>query len=433
MTLFVFLSIAVILRLYGFASSNLWADEWITLKRMTAPWSVYLQNTYEFMGFNLWENLLRPFTFGPHWVLRIPALACSIIALWLAWLIMRELKFTDHQCTFAAVILAGLPGLIWMAQDARYYSAVSMLFMASILCALRGRIGWLIVCIIVSFYVHVTGPAYTMTAALIALISGKLSRRDLVVLVLFSALFTLPKLYSFVASDPGIFYWTGPLTIQKFIYEFGQSLTVNTLGNMGILLAFAFCVLLFIAASYRAFKSREDLTLWIMLACPLAVFVFVSLIYQNVITYRTLQPGSFALALLAGRVLASNLQNRLTWIPAAAGIGLLVACALYWDPSIRGGDLQSIADHIRVEWQSGDRIVYGSETAMPMQALLADLDSCRLDDAGCTLDSNRRTWLIWSPTWAYKDITAQTINLVRADYSSTAWQIEPLNVWLMEK
>lgn len=436
MTLISFLTLSLVLRLSGLASSNLWFDEWVSLHRVIQPLAEYIHDPTDYIGVNLWELILRLFAFEPHWVLRLPALMCAMLSLWIAWKIMQALSFSNTQSTIAALTMACLPGLLWMSQDARYYAPLTALYMASVWSAIRGRSIWLTVCIILSFCIHPTGPAYTVPAVGIALIMQTISWRNAYIIGGYSgALWIVCVMLSPMV---GASFWTEHLTLSRFIYEYGQSLTINTLGHPGILIAFVCGCLLFITGLIRIFilRSSDELVTWIIWSGPLAILLLVSLTYQNVITYRTLQPAAMGLALMAGRILAADLRWRWTWIPAGA---LLIALLLNWDSSARGGDLSAIADHIRDAWRTGDVLVYSSDGAMPLDLLLDDLPHCQLDKNECTLDqfADRRVWLIWSPALVrdaalndkLKNITA---HLVSVDRTANAWQIVPTNIYLLD-
>lgn len=418
MTIITFLALSLIIRLSGLAAANLWFDEWITYSRASQPLMEYLTGPVkygEYIGVNLWDLLLRLFVWGPDWVIRLPALACAVFSLWLAWMIMVEFQFDLQQMTMSALIMACLPGLIWMAQDARFYAAITALYMASVLCALRGRMGWLTACIILSFLIHPTGPAYTVPALGIALLARSTSwRRVAIAGGISGAAWLVYMLFITTMDTSAPFWWIGSsLTLTKFIYEYGQAVTVNVMGDVGILIAFGVSWLIFMAGLLRGvFKRRVEIPItWMIWAGPLAILIIVSLVYRNVITYRTLQPAVMGLALVAGRLLGAY---RCWWVPV--GI-LLVALLINWDPSTRSGDLQAVADHIRAEWQDGDCIDYAWQFSRPLSVLLDDLPEC-----GTTVDGRR--WIV--------DNGRLDCPWTLVDTSSNAWQIDPLKIYLLE-
>ena len=161
-----FLLLASILRLTGLAAPDLWYDEWLSWYRASLPIREYFIDSYEYTGANLWEIILRPFTTPPS-LIRLPALVCGLAALYFAWLIMERLNYTQPQRAAACLALACLPGLIWMAQDARYYSAIGLLYMVGVWAALNNRYGWLFAAAAISLYIHPTAPAYTVFAPLL--------------------------------------------------------------------------------------------------------------------------------------------------------------------------------------------------------------------------------------------------------------------------
>jgi hypothetical protein len=251
------------------------------------------------------------------------------------------------------------------------------------------------------------------------MLAKTLSRREL---ILVSGLSGFACIFYFLLTtmDTGAAFWTVPLTMTGFIYEYGQSVSVNVLGLTGDMIVFVASWLILMAGLIRGIvKRRVEIPITLIVwAGPLAILIVVSLVfYKNVITYRTLQPAAMGLALAAGRALAMDVRWRWTWVPAGL---LLVALLLNWDPSTRGGDLRAIADHIRTEWRDGDCIEY-SDFGRPLELLLDDLAEC-----GDVADGRR--WIVASFDYAQDEAQGELVDTTR-----NAWQIAPVKVYLLEK
>ena len=163
--LLVLLLLAFLLRLVGLYKSPLWYDEVLSLHRAGLPfWESMAQNL------NLWALVLR--FFADPIRLRWPAMICSILAIWLAGRIMIQLQFDRTQRVAGLLTLACLPGLLWIAEDARYYSGVALIYMASIYFALSGRWLGLFAVSGLAIYIHPTAPAYIVPAWLLILRSA---------------------------------------------------------------------------------------------------------------------------------------------------------------------------------------------------------------------------------------------------------------------
>jgi hypothetical protein len=411
MTIYSFLTVALTLRLAGFAASTLWYDEYVSLSRASMPLAEWTRDTTDFIGVNLWDLILRAFTWGPHWVLRIPALVCAMVSLWLAWRVMVELKFDERQMTISALMMACLPGLTWMSQDARYYASLAALYMGAMLAALRGEWKWLAGMAAASFLIHPTGPAYTVPAVGIGLLSHKLTwKQSAYVLLISGAVIAVHWITKPINADA---FWTNDLTFAWFVYSLGQSITVDVLGHAGTIVFAVIAALLLAVCIYFG-----GLT-WVIWSAPVAVIVVVSLAYANVITYRTLQPAAMGFALALGFVLG---RVRFGWIPAAV---MLAALLLYWDPSTRGGDLAAIAERIRYEWKAGDCIEY-SEFGKPLRLLLEELPECASTTLSANDKADGRRWTVDGG----QGIVDGGLLVVSSDI---AWQIAPVSVYLYDK
>ena len=167
-----FLAAALIVRLIGINSASIWFDEAISRYRASVPLADYFAYFSAYTGTNLWELILRPFAFGPVWLLRIPPLLTAILGLWLAWRVMDQLAFQPAQRITAAIPLILLPGLIWQAQDSRYYAAIGAVYLAALWFALERRWLGLLACMGLLQYLHPIGPTYSLGALVVAWICG---------------------------------------------------------------------------------------------------------------------------------------------------------------------------------------------------------------------------------------------------------------------
>lgn len=439
-----FLLLASLLRLTGLTAPDLWYDEWLSWYRASLPIRDYFIDSYEYTGANLWEILLRPFTYPPS-LIRLPALLCGLAALYFAWLIMERLNYTQPQRAAACLALACLPGLIWMAQDARYYAAIGLLYMVAVWAALNNRYGWLFAAAAVSLYIHPTAPAYTVFAPLLL---TKPDWKKLLIGGSLTALLWSPRLYQvlFLAKSYGEF-WSSPLTLDAFAYEYSQSISVNTLGPW-LYLVFLFALLLIGISLPAARKSPETRAALLIATAPLLILIVTSLTLKNVITYRTLQPAALGLCLLAGWVLV-----RLN-APSVMALILLAAMLVNYDPSAKDGGLQQITSHIRGAWQADDTLVYVTGSAAPFTLYLSDLPACQLEWDNLDVNLNPpevrhiprcqlqdlpgRAWLVYphSPLLSPSLVTfLKFINSAGTSIhlSSEAWQMAPLEVYLLEQ
>jgi hypothetical protein len=459
-----YLLLSLSTRLLGFATPSLWYDEAVSKYRASLPWLQYLHDTSEYVGVNLWEIVLRPFAYGPVWLLRIPALACAMLAIYLTWRLMDRLQFTKIQRYTTAAFLAVLPGLIWIAQDARYYAALAACYMGALWFAMkRSQLG-LIACVGLAAYVHPVGAAYGVAALLIAWIAGMSFKRVFVAGVL-SAMAWIPRYVAFAA--PGILprdespilgtvsgeFWLTKINGLYVIEQTIQAVFVNTIQGWLLIFIMAGFVALVIAFLVRI-RNRSAVIVLCALFIPAAIMLFVSFMYKPVYFYRPIQPLCYALCLFVALAISPG-RTWYTWIGIGITSAVLLVSFVNYDPETRGGHIEQTAAVINKNWQAGDKIVYVTPlTAFPFSPYLPDRERCILDmPIGLNLGPLNiqgyemcpayrlagpgRVWLVWStdpaiPENIHATLRTYTAGLVPVAVTD-AWQFATIEVYLLNK
>ena len=397
----------------------------------------YLTNSLDYTGANLWEFILMPFSHGPAWMLRIPALIASIGALWIAWLIMDELKFTGTQRITAAIPMILLPGLVWQSQDARYYAGISLLFIAAIWFAIKSKPLGLLACMGLLPYIHPTAPAYAIAALLIAWMN-RMRFWTVVKVGALALVAWMPRLIQAITiSNSNGGFWLTHISLSYALEQTAQAFAVNTLNTFGAALLIGLLAYLVIQSMMQIFERRDMLIVLTACLVPTIIMLVVSII-KPVYFYRPEQPTAIALCLLIGLTLApaSNWKSKVA--PILGSFLLLVMVANY-NAAIRGGYIDRSAAAIRDGWHDGDRIVYVSLTAaLPFDIYLHDLPACLLIHGnegasdfsmpGCTLDDIHNTWLVWPQDISTDQLVQLTNGLIPVSRSQT-WQIAPVEVY----
>jgi hypothetical protein len=362
-----------ILRIAGTGASALWFDESSTLLQSTIPLRDLLTVRLDNSGDLLLELLLRPLLAISHslWMLRLPSMLAGLISLWLVWKLMQRLDFTPNQQIAAASVAAFLPGLIWIAQDARSYGVLSCLFLAALWFALEGRwLGLLAVCGL-TVYAHNTGPVLAIAALLIATYLYPWKIRPLLLVALGTALAWIPAIIEmtsrWIIQQP----WQPQLTFSWLLNSTIRAIWPVPWTEWFYLLA---CIILFRAAlfllSIKAFKARGRIVPLLAWLLPyLGLIAFSLITSNNMVLYRVLMPMLFPFALWLGWEIGR--ARPITWV--AWALVLLIGLWL-WNPSDRGGRLDLVAEQIRSQWRTGDALVYTSATvAQPFNYYLSDL------------------------------------------------------------
>jgi hypothetical protein len=366
-----------VVRIAGTGSSAIWYDEAVSLYRTHLPFMALYNDLSEYSGCLLLDLILRPIMLVGHsvWLLRLPAMLAGLITLWLIWKLMRWFKLSLFQQSVTAILAAFLPGLLWMSQDARVYSLLTLLLLAGFWFALEGQfLGMLAACGLIA-YAHNIGPAYAIGIFFVALIRHPWKFKQILQTGFYTGLAWSPSLFHAWQLTRLQTFINPPLSISTFFYPWMVSFWTFALGN-GWILLFAFILLLVtvIMLAIVGWRTPWGKTLTAFWATPVITIILISALWQNVIMYRTLMPAIFPFLLWLGYCLPQrpslNFKSFLAyaWI-LFAGLGLVG-----WDPGYRGGELDKIATQIRNDWRSGDRIIYLTATAaIPFDYYLGDL------------------------------------------------------------
>jgi hypothetical protein len=368
------LILGAVLRLAGTGAAAIWFDESNMVYRAGIPilklWADPSDNSVDL----LLEIILRPLMAISHsvWLLRLPSMVAGLISLWLIWKLMQRLNFNPRQQIITVAIAAFLPGLLWIAQDARAYGLLSCLFLAAIWFALESQwLGLLAICGL-TVYAHTTGPIYAVAALFIAAYLYPWKIRRILLVGLGVALAWIPAVVHifshWIIRQPWqphlVFPWLVHSTIWAFWPEF--------YGGWFFLVALVILNLsgLFLLSVVKAHGRIIPLLAWLL---PVTELIAFSLITQNnMVLYRTLMPMLFPFALWLGWELG---RKRIASIAMLCiWTGMLAAGLMLWHPADRGGHLDQVADQIRSQWRTGDTLVYTTGTVgMPFDYYLGDL------------------------------------------------------------
>ena len=422
-----FLLTSLFFRLLGLNASAIWYDQ--AISRYRAQHMLLLGN--------YWDMLLVPFSNGPLWLMRIPAFLFSILALWLAWKLMDALAFTRRQRITSCIALAILPGLIWMAQDARCYAALSCAYLAAVWFAVKDRPLGLAAMVGLLAYLHMTGMGLAAAALFVALNQISVRRTALAAL---GTIAWIPLLIMYVLKSEdssAALFWLKEFDPFKTL---GQAAFVNTVP--GVVAGF-FILLAMVCMVWR----KELHPIYRIAAFPLIILIVFSVLVAPVMYYRPLMPILIPLCLLFGAGLTPSRPGWWRWIPAGIAACLLFFGVINWDPSARGGHVDEMAVMIDANWQEGDQLVYATGTVAEPLDFYLHRPGCILDwttNPNLTLPSMDlewpecppgtpqagRTWLIWPDDPL---LTAQRPEGLLVASSWGGWEFPRIDVILIEK
>jgi len=460
------LSIGAILRIATLGSAAIWYDEAVTLYRSTIPFWTLSSNPTDLSGALLLDLILHPLMkLSPHSLilLRLPSLVAGLISLWLVWLLMQRLKFTLEQQILTSALVAFLPGLLWMGQDARSYSLTACLFLAALWFAIDMKWLGLTACCGLLCYCHNTDIILAGGAFWVYILASNIDHRNVFkdqktyIILIINAIFYGPILFHlFNHGDATMIQpWAPVLTGNWFlvsiimaIWTNGYSISYFTLAAL-IILSLTLPLLINFMKDDPGDNNRLiTLAAWLF---PLFAMIVISLAWKNIILYRTLMPLLFPFCLWLGWELMHRPCKLYRFILSIGWIGLLITGLVFWNPAARGGGLDQVAAQLRSEFRPGDEIEYSTATTfLPFYYYLGDLPYKQLKiasngflkDPGITIPddpipSPQRIWFITPRdpllTQAESDQILAIIGEGKKPFASVTYlQAATIDVWLIK-
>jgi hypothetical protein len=366
-----------ILRVSGAGSAAIWFDEANTLYRSGIPFFTLLTERSENSGDIFLELILRPLLAISHsvWMLRLPSILAGLVSLWLVWKLMQWFKFNLLQQCLTSALVAFLPGLLWIGQDARVYGLLACVFLAALWFVLEGRwLGVIATCGLM-IYCHSTGPVYAAGILLIALYLHSWKIKTVFIsgfLIVLSWTPAIIRIFKYwIIQQP----WAPTLTATVLIQSTLQAIWTHASITTWFALLALLTLLLTLGLLFSKIKAHSRIVCLAAWSIPLASLCLFSLFTNNMVQYRTLMPMLFTFCLWLGWEL--GLMQRpyiLRYALAGLWTWLLLVGLWYWNPADRGGGLNKVAAEIRSNWQPGDTLVYTTETvALPFDYYLREL------------------------------------------------------------
>jgi hypothetical protein len=378
----IILTIGAAVRILGTGAAAIWFDESNMLYRTTIPFMTLFTEHSERSGDFLLEIILRPIMLlgNSVWLLRLPSMIAAVVSLWLVWKLINRFNFTIRQQIFATVAVSFIPGLIWLAQDARSYSLLSLLLLASLWFALDGNWLGLTATSGLMIYCHSTAPVFVAGILLLSWYLHPRQLRFVIIVGVCASIAWVPAVVRMLGYWIIQAPWQPVLTLNWFVYSSMESLfTVPWSGVFPLLVAVALLLtfVLVIITTINIIRSDPDavqvqavlLICWVTPIVGMTAACFI--LKQNILNYRTLMPVLYPFALWLGWRLGTWDKSR--WV-VSPWLPVILIGITYWSPATRGAGLDKVADEIRKQWRDGDQLIYTTvTTGLPFNYYLSDL------------------------------------------------------------
>lgn len=408
-SLIIIFTLALGLRLYRLGDSQLWYDESFTLLLARLPWSGMIQATAGDVHPPLWYALewvlIR--LFGESiWIMRLPSVLASMMALYLAYRLTVKLGLSQAATIGTLGFLAINSTQIWYAQEARQYAALEALVLWSVMSVLDRRWIHLWMSLTLMLWLHNYALIYGSVIGIWALIreirshgqvwrvaaagAGALAAWSPWAMMLVNQMNQVAESYWIQPTNAG----TAIFTLNAITWGFALQ------GPMESVAPLVFCGLLILTV-IRSIQRRESGRLaWLSLA-PLGIALLLE-IWRPVLLFRGLIGSVPFLLMWISHTLSPTRRNQI--VMAILVIPVLIAGQITWyqqQPAKKGKDSKVIENYVMPYYQPGDLILHSNDGSYVIFTAFSDLPQFELDH-GCP-----------DPVGSLSSTTRQALNIQR--------------------
>jgi hypothetical protein len=390
--------IAAVLRILGIWKPALWYDENFTLLLTRLPFERMIHATMGDVHPPLYYLLVWPigqlWPAAPAWVIRLPSVVFSMLALWLFVQVMKRLHVTPAWQMIAASLMTVLPFQLHYAQEARMYALLELLVVAAALCVIERRWVWLFVTSTAMLYTQNYALFYLPVIALFGLLRHRRADWPAMLISLATAGVAWLPWAGVIAAQMQVIgdnYWIFPSTPGGILYTLYQlfwafsvpheiQIQVMALTYAWLMAAIALTMRKMVL-SWRSMNRRrslrarynvmsvlhdEDMTALLFGFGPVALAVIVSVIWNPVLLFRPLAGTTPFLILLCAKPLAAlvTMRDRLFAAAFLAPVLVMSVAGFYAFTERQkegAGSPINALHYIEAHWQPGDVLYHAGD------------------------------------------------------------------------
>lgn len=379
------LALAAALRVYGIWIPQFWYDENFTLILSRLPLDRMIAATagdvHPPLHYLITWVISQIAPAAPPWVLRLPSVLFSLVAIVLLYLVMRELRIPEQVQIGALLLMTLLPMQVWYAQEARMYALLEMLVLFALLFVLRGHwIGAFITGTLL-LYTQNYGIFYIAALGIVVLLWDRRSLPHAVVTFGLSGVMYLPWVRVILSQMTAISgrYWiqeNGLGDVLNILYKQFWAASMPSF----MILAALMVTFITIAVGLLHMAHTPNHRKWIVIVmafAPLLLGWIVTVLWQPVLLHRPLIGTAPFLYIIAAWSLSrlfdgEQVQVQREAVLAAALIVPVLTMGIggYYRniPAMKNdgavSPLINTLDYVRDNWQDGDIIVYADDGPM---------------------------------------------------------------------
>jgi mannosyltransferase len=349
-----------------------------------------------YLMLHVWMSVFGSSESATHALSLIFGLLCIPVGTWVAWDL-----FGRWPAVIALVLFALNPFITAYSQETRMYSLMALLGLLATFAFIKGFIyrqrGYLILFCITQtlmLYTHAWGAFFGVGAALACVIVWRASDeprailRDAVLVFGAAALLFLPWLPTFLyqATHTGSPWDSAP--------NFGAPVQIsrNLMGGDRATVALVLASALGLATMFtRKWRTRESLTLWVLLIIPIGTLGFGWILshISPAWAYRYFAP-----------ILGSLLLLATLGMSRARGVGLiaLILVIVFWANPAKlapqyKSDMRDIAGELGPHLHKGDLVIMGQPESVPLAWYYFPAGVRFADTTGPTSDPQSMNWV----------------------------------------
>ncbi len=377
--------IAAALRLFMLHTAPLWYDENFTLILARLPLDRMIEATAGDVHPPLWYiiewTLLHAAPHAPAWIIRLPALIFSLLALYMFDQLCEHLRIPARVRILATILMAVMPMQLWYAQEGRMYAMLEFLVLATLLTGLRRHWVLFTIASVAMLYTQNYGMFYlAVIAVVIVVMDWERSAMPVILSGFTTALLYMP--WAIVILNQMIEiegrYWIMDAGAGAVLGSIYKQFWASAMAEPGVLGSYVVTFAALIIGVY--YVMGEKITSWwiviTMAFAPLGVAVIASLLWQPLLLFRPLIGISpFLYLIVSWPVVSLNRQSSIVnrqLLYASAFILPLIIFGIggyYQNITAMKGDgavspMLSTLNYITANWRDGDVIYYADDGPM---------------------------------------------------------------------
>jgi len=386
------IALAIGLRFYNLGAAPLWYDEAFTDLATSLPLSKMIQALAGDVHppahyFMLWA--MQRIGLGSTWGLRLLSALFSVVSVYLAGHLAREITEDPWIETITIGLMAFAPMNLHYGQEARMYALLQLVVLIGLVAIYNRRWAVLTIAAALAALTHTYGLFYCLGLAVAALLEARKEWARWIPAFGLAGLIWLPwgivmlrQMQHLQSSG----YWIQPVTVGRVLRAIEKNLFSFALPSelsLGCQIMMGAGLVVMIVTLARIWKKDNSwLSLVVLAALPTLLAVIASWLYRPVLLFRPLI-GSLPMLLILIAVVIQAQEKPGKILAAVIMIPLLIGMALGYHKYnlINKADSQPWIEAIREEWQPGS-VVYAlnDSSALAMLHGAPDLPCYKFPD-----------------------------------------------------